>query len=311
MSLKTLAGVAVVLAVAGCSLSQRAEPRRDTFISRLGGGGQVIEPKRCALTVWILPRPLRDKVVNQAIWGVADEQSIAPETRRLLEANGIRMGVLTGGLPVDVEAALNAKPPNRIDPAEFNVPEGANTLVTLGEAQPEASLFLNLDGRAFGRDYKDAGGWFRVTATQDGPTGVALRFVPEIHHGPIRRQYDAVQNAAASMSAMQFMVKDGQQEDTLRELAASITLQPGQIAVIGCDPERRGSLGAFLFTHPEANSDRLSQQVLIVRASRSNLGVPGSGPTPRSVLDPVEAPDLPASARKKPAESGKVDAHSS
>src|SRR5262249_39012586 len=151
------------------------------------------------------------------------------------------VGLLTGGLPTEVEAALNAAPPNKIDPAEFNLPDGANTLIALADSLPVASLFLNLDGRAFGKDYKDASGWFRVTVSQEGPTGVTLRFVPEIHHGPVRRQFDALPNTSATMSSMQFMVKDGQQEETLRELAASLTLQPGQVAVLGCDPDRRGS----------------------------------------------------------------------
>ena len=62
------------------------------------------------------------------------------------------------------------------------------------------------------------------------------------------------------MNPMQFSLKDGQQEETFRELAAAFTLQPGQVAVIGHDPDRRGSLGAFLFTRPEPNSDRLTQQ---------------------------------------------------
>lgn len=297
---KTLALLAfaatVTTALGGCTLNRGNAPKREgeSFLGRLGTGGQVIEPKRCLLSVLILPRPLNDNVVNEGVWATADEQTVPPETRRVLEANGLRIGVLTGGLPAAVEAAVNAPPPNKVEPTEFNLPDGSPTLITLAETNPTVSLLLNQDGRAVGKDFKDASGWFRVTATHDGPTGVSLRFVPEIHHGPILRRYDAMPSNTGNFHAMPFTLKDGQQEDTLRELAATVNLQPGQVAVIGCLPDRRGSLGTFLFTQAEANSDRLMQKVLIVRASRSNAGIPGSAPTPRSRLEPVEPPDLPA-----------------
>jgi len=308
MSPKRLAFVAAMTAVAGCTLN-RTDPRTkdpaSTILGRVGGGGEVIEPKRCALKVVILPRPLRDKAVHDALWGTADEQAVAPEARQVLQANGLRVGILTGGLPPEVEAAVNAPPPNKVAPAEFNLPDGEPTMVSLSEPAPQASLLLNRDGRVFGKDYKEASGWFRVTAAREGATGVSLRFVPEIRHGPVLRRYDSLPTNAGTFNAMQFMLKDGQQEETLRELASTLTLQPGQVAVIGCDPDRRGSLGSFLFTQAEGNSDRLIQKVLLVWATRSNPGEPGSQPNPPTSLVPVEPPDLPAPAHKSGGEGDK------
>jgi hypothetical protein len=292
----------------GCALS-KSETRKETIFPKLGGGsGRVIEPKRCMLTVTIVAKPLRDKVVNEAVWSVADPQAIGPEIQRSLNANGIRLGVIEGTLPAALESVLHAPPPDQIDPVNFDLPDGSNTLIALGDSIPLASLLLTRDGRASGKDYKDANGWFRVTANQSGPTGVALRFVPEIHHGQVLRRYDTMQSSATSLNSMQFTVKDGQQEETLRELAATLTLQPSQTAVIGCDPDRPGSLGTFLFTRAEANSDRLTQKLVLVKASRSNMGVPGSQATVPSRLDPVDPPELPLLPRR--AESRKNDASS-
>jgi hypothetical protein len=295
MNRKTLALVLAATAVAGCTLRNNELRRGATTeaLRRIGVGGRVIEPKRCVLKVVILPRPLRDRAVHEAVWAAADGQAIAPEARRALEANGLRVGVITGGLPVEVESALSAPPPDKVDPAEFNLPEGTPALVNPAGSVPAASILLNRGGVASGKDYKDVGGWFRVNASHDGPTGVALRFVPEVRHGPLQRRFDPVPNQGGAMSAMQFTINDGQQEETFRELAATVTLQPGQVAVVGCDPDRRGSLGAFLFTQPEPNSDRLLQKVLLVWASRTNLGEPGSHPKPPSGLVPAEPPDLP------------------
>ena len=300
MTRKTLTLVAAMMAVTGCTPRNTDQRRNgsvtETVFERLGVSGRVIEPKRCALRVAILPKPLRDKVVNESIWAAADEQVIPAAARRVLEANGLRLGVLTGGLPADVEAALHQPPPNRIDPAEFNLPDGAHTLVSLTETWPSATVLLNRDGVATGKDYQEATGWLRLTAGHDGPTGIALRVVPEIHHGPVIRRFDALPNGG-TINLMQLAVKDGQLEETFRELAASLTIQPGQILVVGSDPERRGSLGALLFTQPEPGSDRLLQRVLILWASRPNTGTPGSQPKPPADLQPVDPPDL---TRKDP-----------
>jgi hypothetical protein len=289
-------------AVAGCTLNRAAlRNNGEALLESIGGGNTpVIQPKRCALTVKILPRPLKDPVINEALWTAADEQVVSPEARRALEVNGLRLGVITGGLPAALEAALDprASDKERIEPAKFDQPDGEPALVMLADAAPTATVLINRDGRAIGKDYHDATGFFRIMPSQEGPTGVALRFVPEIHHGPVQRRFDAMPNGVGTPHAMQFMIEDGQQKETLRELAAGLTLQPGQVAVVGCLPDRPGSLGAFLFTKPEANSDRLTQKVVFVWADRTNVGTPGSQPGSGGRLEPVEPPDLATPAPK-------------
>lgn len=287
--------------LAGCLLN-RAEPRRDASASgssggpslgRIGVNGQVIQPKWVTLKIHILARQLHDPLVNSAVWGQADEQVVAPELRRDLAANGLRVGLLTGGIPAEVEAAINAPPPHKVTPVVVQLPDGERSPISLSDPTPTATVLMSQHGHATARDFKDASGWIRVTATQEGPTTVALRLVPEIHHGTVLRRYDSlsINSAPNALNPMQFMVKDGQQEDAIRDLVATLSVHPGQVAVIGCDPDRRGNLGAFLFTQPEAKSDRLTQKVLLISASRTNLGDPGSQPkTPASLVavDPFE-----------------------
>src|SRR5690349_15138763 len=94
---KALAALAAAAAVAGCTLNRAGVRRGESLLGQFGGNGnaRVIEPKRCLLTVVTLPRPLHDKAVNERLWGAADEQVVAPEVRRALEANGLRLGLLT------------------------------------------------------------------------------------------------------------------------------------------------------------------------------------------------------------------------
>ncbi len=282
---RRVAFVLALLAVAGCTLN-KSEPRRDNVLTRVGEGGQLIEPKRCALQVAFLTRVLRDPALDVSVWNAADEQVVPSDVRRVLEINGLRIGVITGSLPADVESILNAPPPAKVERSQVSLPDGDHTLLSMSQMTPTASLLLSSENRTYGKDYQDANGWCRVTAKQEGPSGVALRFVPEIHHGPIQHAFGAVPNGGA-MAPQRFMVKDGQEEETLRELAVTLTLQPGQIAVLGCRTDKPRSLGAFLFTQPEVNSDRLLQKVLLIWASRSSQGLPP--------LEPVDPPDMPQS----------------
>ena len=75
---------------------------------------------------------------------------------------------------------------------------------------------------------------------------------------------------------------DGRSELVLRD-NTKLALGPGQVLVLGCWPDRPGSLGHFLFTKPEPNSDRLLQCVVFLWA------VP-TGPTEIPWVDPVTPP---------------------
>jgi hypothetical protein len=284
---KSLAVLMAMMAVVGCSLNRNNELRRDSLLARIGGGGQVIEPKRSLLTVVLLSRPVGDPVINEAVWRTADEQAVGPEARRAWQINGLRIGLITGELPPEVEAVVKAPPPHKVDPTQILLAEGENSLFTLCPKVPEANLLLNLQGQPFGRDFKDACGFIRATANQEGALGVALRLVPEIHHGPFQHTVGAVPNSVG-LAPQQLTFKDGQKEETLRELSASLTLKPNQIAVIGGYANRPRSLGSFLFTQLEPNSDRVLQTIVLVWARQNQPDRTQSDPRPK--LLPVDPP---------------------
>ena len=150
-------------------------------------------------------------------------------------------------------------------------------MLSISEAVEQASLLLNRDNRIFGNDYKDVSGYFRVTPQHEGANLVSLRLVPEIHYGPIQRTFQALPNAAA-IRPQEFRINNGQQEDTIRELATTLVLEPGQVAVIGCRPEHKRSLGSFLLTQSVAHSDQRIEKLILIWASRN---LQGQGPNDR------------------------------
>jgi hypothetical protein len=277
MNRKTFALAVATMVLVGCTPTRLAARRDDhTVLPPLGESvpaqGQVIVPKRCSIRLVVLSRPINDEAINQKLWSVADEQALAPEVRQRVEANGLRFGLVSGSLPLEVEEIVQAPPPNKVEPTLINIASGDNPLFSVCPATSKISLILSgRNGSVVGKDFNDARALFRVTATHDGPKGVALRFVPEVHHGPIQHRY-VPDTSTNPFAVPDLLMKDGQQEDSLRDLAATITLQPGQIAVVGCQPDRPRSLGHFMLTEPEANSDRMLQKVLLVWASQANDG---------------------------------------
>jgi hypothetical protein len=115
-----------------------------------------------------------------------------------------------------------------------------------------------------------------------------LRLVPEIHHGPIQRTFQA-QPTAAPIGPQQFVINNGQQEETIRELATTLMLEPGQVGVIGCRPEYKRSLGNFMLTQSEAHSDQRNEKLVMIWASRN---LQGQGANDENLNNTVDRPKL-------------------
>jgi hypothetical protein len=308
LKLSPTIAIAGLLIVAGCALDKNGS-HPGNVVARIGGhSGQLIEPKRCLLKVAIVTRPFGDRTLNEVVWRVADEQIIPPAERRAWEVNGLRVGRIVGELPLELEAILkDTSPQNKVNPTNFFVDSGEPTLIAVGEPVNEASLLLNRENRIIGRDYREPSGFFRLTPQHEGPNNVSLRMVPEIHHGPIQRTFQALPNATP-LGPQEFRINNGQQEETIREMATSLVLEAGQVAVIGCRPEFKRSLGTFMLTQAVAHSDQRIEKLVMIWASRNLSGQANDdderktsdrpklfqrliGPTP---TPPVSAPNPPA-----------------
>ncbi len=272
-----------LLVVMGCALDKDGTKPGNTF-NRVGGhSGELLEPKRCLLKVAILSRPFGDAAINEVVWRVADEQIVPPAQRRAWEVNGLRVGRIIGELPLELETIMkDTSPQKKVTPISFYVESGEATLISISDAVEQASLLLNRDGRILGNDYKDMSGFFRVTAQHEGSNNVSLRLAPEIHHGPVQRTFQAMQSATP-VGPQEFRINNGQLEETFRELAATMILEPGQLAVIGCRPDQKRSLGSFFFTQSVAHSDQRIEKLILIWVSRN---LTGQGPNDREISSP-------------------------
>jgi hypothetical protein len=247
----------------------------------------LLEPKQCLLKVAIISRPFGDPAINEVVWKAADEQIIPHKERHAWEVNGLRVGRIIGELPLELEAIMrDTTSHQKVNPTNFMVASGDPTLIKISDPVEEATVLVNRDNRILGNDRQDVSGYFRATAQHDGANNVSLRLVPEVHYGPIKRTFQTVPNAAA-IGAQEFQINNGQEEDMFRELSTSLTLEPGQIAVLGCRPEVKRGLGTLFFTQSVANSDQRMEKLILIWASRN---LQGMGPNDRD----SKASDRPA-----------------
>jgi hypothetical protein len=98
---------------------------------------------------------------------------------------------------------------------------------------------------------------------------VRLELLPQIEHGESRQQFVQGDNGA-----YQFAYTPPR--ENYEKLRLEAQLSPGQILVIGCLPERLGSLGYHYFT--EENTGRLEQKLILIRVA--NSGTPDATTAP-------------------------------
>lgn len=299
-----LGGLALGLAGAcGCN-SRKTGLRPENLLGGFGPGqGELIEPKKVALRMAIVSRPFRDPIVNDLVWRSVDEQALGPAERQALQANGVRIGRITGDLPRELESLLNAPPPNKVEPVTFLVPEGTQELFTLAKPVEQASLLLNLGGRVTGKDYNQTAGFYRVTPEHHGAGAVSLRLTPEIHHGQVQRSFQPI-DPGPGYSPQEFKITDGQQQDALRDLTANLVVEPNQTIVLGCHTDQERSLGAFLFTDAADHPDQRTQRIVLIWAERNQMGVLSEkGKKPAPLAPVAEAEPIPSSPTPAPDES--------
>ncbi len=241
---------------------------------------QVFAPKRTRFSVAILSRPAKDPAVESAPWSVADEMAVPSDARAALEANGLRVGLIRGSLPMEISKLLDPEPSTKKpEVVEVEQPDGQPYLLDLAAASESVTLLVSRDGRASGKDYKDAKGLIRVTAACDDSSGsVRVKLVPEIRHGPVLNGYGAAPGTGP-FQPKEFVVTRGQAEETFRDLAATVTLAPGQVLVVGGRGDSARGLGGFLFTRPEPNSDRVEQRLVLIWARPGTALATNATPT--------------------------------
>ncbi len=232
-------------------------------------GTPTLIPDRNALKIVIPEEPIDEINLDETLWSVVDEQVVGLEIRQALEANGLRIGIIDGSLPPEVEELLDteADPEVRVIPTVTSLEDGQVMPIMCpdsGTMTEMETIILSRDQKVVGVDYQEPQGAFRVTSKRKD-AGIELRIIPEIQHGPNKLRFETIPETDP-FEPLQFSQQLGQQQDSFRELATTLTVSPSQVVVIGAQLDRPGSLGNFLLTSRSPELETPVHRVILIWA---------------------------------------------
>jgi hypothetical protein len=265
--------IVVCAAVAGC-LSRGDRPAGTSVARSLGPAAPA---EGVYLESVILERPLGDRFLDRDLW--ADALPVGgPETRALLDENGLRVGTLAGTLPQRFQTLLESESEALGARRLTFASRKEEVLPTSGPHERcEFDLLADLSGKRAAVSFRQArcGICVRPEALPDGSVRVGCE--PQIQYGDRR---ELIRPTA-----------DGTGWTKLEEiplarypmLAFDVTLGRNEYLVIGWSADQADTIGSALFA-VSANGQP-HQRVLVVRAALANPGasndLPSLGPTRR------------------------------
>lgn len=223
-----------------------------------------------------IPRGKRE--AGPSFWREVDEQSFDAALREQLFDNGFRVGLVGGQLPLALERQLGEKlkpesdDPNQpvdLQPQDLSVRKrhlqlrrGRRSEVIVSGIVDDWPLLVRQDEQVSGRTLHQAQGLFALKVYPQGDGRARIELVPELHHGSPQRQYRVGDEGS-------WVLDSGRPREVFDDLKIEATLSPGEMLLIGCRPQRPGSLGYRYFQVSDTPSGVEAEKLLLVRLAQT------------------------------------------
>ncbi|MBR4833294.1 MAG: hypothetical protein IKU86_03025 [Thermoguttaceae bacterium] len=233
-----------------------------------------LPPDAVSFDALIVQVPYQDRELVRAFWNDVDELEIDPETRRYLNEQGFRAGLIGASIPDSLSRLLTLKGrelrsslEEEVDyskksasaPVAYSKPinlrAGMKSVVEArGDVIPSIPILENQNGALVGKSYNDAQTLFTV-AVEPSPDG-STRFdvTPFLRYGEPR--------LTTRYRHGQLVRTQEQPTKTFDALKCSLALRPGQFLAIGASDAKTSALGRWFFTD---GGDDYDQKILILR----------------------------------------------
>ncbi len=278
---RTIAGILTACGagiLASCaslrSTSNDAPPPPPSDASKTALRRVELAPDAVSFDALLVHVPYQDRDLVEAFWNDVDEQEIAPETRRYLNEQGFRAGLIGASIPDSLSRLLTLKGrelrsslEEEVDyskkatgaPVAYSKPinlrAGMKSVVEArGDVIPAIPILENQNGSLVGKTYNDAQTFFSV-AIDPAPDG-SVRFdvTPFLRYGAPR--------LATRYQHGQLVRTQEQPTKTFDALKCSLALRPGQFLAIGASDAKTSALGRWFFTD---GGDDYDQKILVLR----------------------------------------------
>lgn len=264
------------LAISGCSLFSK-----DSDTETTSGEFKLPTPQMPADAVVVELQYLRMSEAKIAevdqLWQISDEQVIPIQTRKRLEANGMRIGLVPGDMPAIVqqwiaeaqqrlrdETLEQASVASNISlvPKQLTFRAGKRKEILLHAEQQQWVPVIYHEGDQLCGDTFEAPEFILgTTAIPHGDGRATLLFTPEIKHGQVR-------NVVVGKEAA-FRFEWQRQRRAFDELLSQITLSPGQTVIVTCTEPPKGLGAQFFIT--ESFSRQREHVLVLMRLSKTQL----------------------------------------
>lgn len=237
----------------------------------------TMSPDSVVVDLFFVRFPYGETEINALMWDEIDEQRLAPEIRTRLARNGFRAGVISGSIPAALRSRLDAEP--MVEQPEEGVAvelrrepsvRRSHWQVRAAERRPilASGIYDELpliyashgaDGGVGGRPYQRAQCLFAVKTYPQGTNRARFEILPEIEYGEPKNNWVANDTG--------FRLEPRRDNVDFDELHLGAELEAGEMLVLGCLPDRSGSLGHYFFT--DEISGALEQKLIILRLAQT------------------------------------------
>jgi hypothetical protein len=214
----------------------------------------------------------------QRLWQEVDEQSLPPQLRRELLAQGFRIGILGNLISPALAQLLKVSSEGKSDTAWGNFQEFSaadvtresavirsarslspdmRALVKIFDEQnalPECSLFWQENGMFVGQTYTEAIGLLCIRAAVNKDGSAQMQITPELEHGVLERRIRTVSGMVVQ--------EESRPRRAFETLTLSQRLLPGQWIIMGVTTADAAGAGGAFFTRKEP---ALEQRLLAIR----------------------------------------------
>ena len=258
-------GILCLVFVFGCSPVTPNLTEKDNFLAR-----PQMNPGSCAVEIFFVRFPVSSPLGNDELWREIDETRVPAEARQLLWANGLRAGVVGAGLTPGIVSLLGLKglgEGDRRDQGPITLAENLTVAkrhlqlpprdrreVLLGPQVEQLTLFVAEKKGVRGRTFEQAQPILALMWSPVSQGQICLRVTPEVTFGQPQTRYSAIEG--------HFRLDVVRPRESFLDLQVAVTLTPGEMLVVGCLPDRPGTLGHQFFVQ------QTEQKVVIFRPSQ-------------------------------------------
>lgn len=231
------------------------EADRPGWMNRIPLLRSTPDPNAAALEYVVVERPVGGDEINRDVWLRIDEQIFPFETRTVLEATGLRVGIATESMPGPLRKMIDDPRTGRGHRFRtFSLEKPAPMLVS--GVMPHAAFPMPAGENGTTRFVRDdVALGFEVTV-RDAPDGkVLVKLAP---HARFRDPGHLLPT------------EEGERNVGTEDFPAAgfeVAMSPTEFLIIGTDSYRDGTFGHAAFTG--SNDDRQVQRLLVLRAGRT------------------------------------------